>query len=280
MKKISSSVYIEDSYPGVIVGAMLFDEGVLLIDAPLRPDDGREWLNTVRREQKGSERTLVYLDSHPDRTLGGRALESTIIAHEAVVKVFEDRPSIFKAQVLESGTAWETCTGLSGIRWAAPNLAFVTHLQLYTGDAKILIEHHPGPDEGAAWVIAPESGVVFVGDLVTAKQPPFLAKANLEFWDQSLELLSSPAFDGYTIISSREGKINEKAIKDMRKFLGSAHKQLEKLARRKSAADNVEKMVDKLLGSFDFSARYRNQYYQRLLYGLHHCYTNKYQPPK
>ncbi|MEN8240709.1 MAG: hypothetical protein ABFS17_02215 [Chloroflexota bacterium] len=280
MKKISSSVYIEDSYPGVTVGAIISEESVVLIDAPLRPDDGREWLTTIRGEQTPSERTLVYLDSHPDRTLGGRAMDSTIIAHEAVGKVFEDRPSIFKAQVPESGTAWETCTGLSGIRWAAPNLGFVTHLQLHTGDAEIVLEHHPGPEEGAAWVVAPEAGVVFIGDLVTVKQPPFLPKANLEAWDQSLEALTSPAYKGYKMISSREGKINEKSIKEMRKFLSGVHKQLEKLARRRSSVDNVEKMVDKLLGTFDFSARYRNQYYQRLLYGLQHLYSTNYLVPK
>lgn len=127
MKKISSGIFIEDSYPGVTLGAIISEESLLLIDAPLRPDDGREWLNTIRTEQSVAERKLVFLDSHPDRTLGGRALDSTIIAHQAVGKMFEDRPSIFKAQVPESGTAWETCTGLSGIRWAAPNLTFIGH---------------------------------------------------------------------------------------------------------------------------------------------------------
>ena len=66
----------------------------------------------------------------------------------------------------------------------------------------------------------------------------------------------------------------------MRKFLSGVHKQLEKLSRRRSSVDNVEKMVDKLLGTFDFSARYRNQYYQRLLFGLQHLYTNNYLVPK
>lgn len=280
MKKISSGVYIEDSYPGVILGAIISGDDLLLIDAPLRPDDGREWLTTIRSEQNAAERTLVYLDSHPDRTLGGRALDSTIIAQEAVGKVFEDRPSIFKAQVPESGTVWETCTGLSGIRWAAPNLAFVNQMQLHRGDTDILLEHRPGPENGSAWVIAPEAGVVFIGDLITVKQPPFLSNANIEAWDQSLEELTSPNFKGYTIISSREGKINEKSIKEMRKFLSGVHKQLDRSARRRSSVDNLEKMVDKLLGSFDFSARYRNQYYQRLLYGLQHLYTNSYLTPK
>lgn len=276
MKKISSGIYIEDSYPGVTLGAIISEESLLLIDAPLRPDDGREWLNSLRAEQKISERTLVYLDSHPDRTLGGRALDSTIIAHQAVGKVFEDRPSIFKAQVPESGTTWETCTGLSGIRWAAPNLVFKNHLKVHTGESELVLEHHPGPDKGSAWVISHQAEVVFIGDLVTIKQPPFLAAANLEAWDLSLETLTSPSFKGYTMISSRDGRINEKSIKDMRKFLGGVHKQLEKLARRRSSTDQVEKMVDKLLGAFDFSTRYRNQYYQRLLYGLHHMYTTNY----
>lgn len=275
MKKITSEVYIEDSYPGVIVGAVLTGTGTIFIDAPLRPDDGREWLAAIRELQTGTERTLVYLDSHPDRTLGGRAMDSTIIAHEAVGKVFEDRPSIFKAQVPESGTAWETCTGLSGIRWASPNLGFTTHLQIHSGENKIFLEHHPGPQKGAAWLVLPEEGVVFVGDLITVRQPPFLANADLQAWDQSLELLSSN-YEEYDILSSREGKINERSIKDMRKFLGNVNKQLERLARRKSAVENVEKMVDKLLSSFSFSARYRNQYYQRLLYGLQHCYSKQY----
>jgi glyoxylase-like metal-dependent hydrolase (beta-lactamase superfamily II) len=276
MKRITSRIYIEDSYPGVIVGTVFTDAGMLLIDAPLRPDDGREWLAEVREKHDVRDRTLVYLDSHPDRTLGGRALESMIIAHEAVGKVFEDRPSIFKAQVPESGTEWETCTGLSGIRWAPPSLAFNDQMRLHFGETEIILENHPGPEDGAAWVLLPDDGVVFIGDLVTVKQPPFLSRADLEAWDQSLELLLSSAYQEYTIISSREGKVKDRAIKDMRKFIGSVHKLMERLARRKSAVDNIEKQVDKLLGSFDFSTRYRNQYYQRMLYGLQQLYSRKY----
>jgi glyoxylase-like metal-dependent hydrolase (beta-lactamase superfamily II) len=276
MKKITENIFIEDSYPGVTVGTVFSEGGVLLIDAPLRPDDGREWLAEVRGKQNVGDRILIYLDSHPDRTLGGRALESLIVAHESVLKVFEDRPSIFKAQVPESGTEWETCTGLSGIRWAPPSLAFNEQLRLHFGDTEILLEHRPGPEDGAAWVVLPAEGVVFIGDLITIKQPPFLSRADLEAWDQSLELLSTEPYKDFTLLSSREGKVNPRAIKDMRKFVSSVHKQLERLARRRSAVDNVEKHVDRLLGSFDFSSRYRNQYFQRMLYGLQHLYTNRY----
>jgi glyoxylase-like metal-dependent hydrolase (beta-lactamase superfamily II) len=276
MKKITSNVYIEDGYPGVAVGVVYTDETMVLIDAPLRPDDGRDWLAEARESQRGNDRALVYLDSHPDRTLGGRALDSTIIAHEAVSKIFEDRPSIFKAQVPESGTEWETCTGLSGIRWAAPNLGFTDTMTLHAGETEIILEHHPGPEDGASWLLVPDEEVLFVGDLVTVKQPPFLSNANLPAWEESLELLLTKPYQEYKIIGSREGRLNERAIKEMRKFINNVHKQLERLGKRKSKVETVEKQVDKLLGSFDFSTRYRNQYYQRMLYGLQHLYTRQY----
>lgn len=275
MKKIKSGVYIENSYPGVIIGAVPLGEAVLLIDAPLRPDDGRSWLATLRGIKGGADRLLVYLDSHTDRTLGGRVLESTIIAHENVLREFENRSSIFKAQIPESGTEWETCTGLSGIRWMSPHLAFSERANLQWKDTQIILEHHPGPDEGAIWVNLPEEQVVFIGDLVSLSQPPYLNNADLVAWEDSLDLLSKN-YKNYTIISSRDGIVTDREIKEMKKFTSSLHKQLERMARRNNSLQNIEKMVDKLLSQFKFEARYRNQYHQRLQHGLSQCYTLRY----
>ena len=105
MKKIASGVYLEKAYPGVMVGAVSVDERLLLIDAPLRPDDGREWLNALRNTHHGSDRMLVYLDSHTDRTLGGQVLESTIIAHMVpadinLVRIDIDRVSLKSRTIL------------------------------------------------------------------------------------------------------------------------------------------------------------------------------------
>lgn len=275
MEKISSGVYIEDAFPGVIVGAVPVGDGVLLIDAPLRPDDGRTWLSTLRGLKGGSDRVLVYLDSHTDRTLGGRVLESTVVAHKAVLRQFDERSSIFKSQIQESGEVWETCTGLSGIRWAPPQIGFSDKAHLHWRDADILLEYHPGPEDGAIWVILPHEEIVFIGDLVTSSQPPFLGRANLPAWEGSLDKLSKEYKD-YTRISSREGVISDREIKDMKKFISGIHKQLEKLNRRNAKPEDTEKLVEKQLGSFNFEPRYRNHYYQRLKFGLSHCFARQY----
>lgn len=275
MKKITTGVYIENSYPGVIIGAVPLGEAVLLIDAPLRPDDGRSWLATLRGIKGGADRLLIYLDSHIDRTLGGRVLESTVFAHENVMREFENRSSIFKAQVPEAGTEWENCTGLSGIRWMAPHIAFSDKTYLQWKDANIILEHHPGPDDGAIWVILPEEEVLFVGDLVSISQPPYLNNADLPAWEESLDLLNK-TYKNYTIISSRDGIISDREVKDMKKFISGLHKQLERMAKRNNNPKNTEKMVDKLLSQFKFEPRYRNQYHQRLQHGLSQCYAMRY----
>lgn len=275
MKKIASGVYLEKTYPGVIIGAAAVDDGLLLIDAPLRPDDGREWLNAMRNLHGGGDRVLVYLDGHTDRTLGGQVMDSTIIAHKSVQKILSQRPAIFKAQILESGDVWETCTGLSGIRWAAPQLAFSEEANLRWGDAEILLEHHPGPDGGAIWVILPEAGTVFIGDLVTLSQPPFFGQANLPDWENSLDLLSKK-YKHYKMVSSRDGVIEEDDIKTMKKFISGVHRQLDRLNRRKAKPQDTEKYVEKHVSGFDFDPRFRNHYYQRLKYGLMHCFARQY----
>jgi glyoxylase-like metal-dependent hydrolase (beta-lactamase superfamily II) len=275
MKKIASGVFLEKAYPGVIVGAVSMEDGLLLIDAPLRPDDGREWLNTLRNLYGGSDRMLVYLDSHTDRTLGGQVLESTIIAHKSVFRKFDSRTTIFKAHIHESGDVWETCTGLSGIRWAPPQLAFSQETKLLWGDDEIILEHHPGPDDGAIWVIVPEVGVVFIGDLVTMSQPPFLGQADLPAWEGSLEILNKKYKD-FKKVSSRDGLVEEEDIKAMKKYLSGVNKQLERLNRRKAKPQDTEKFVEKQMSTFDFDPRYRSHYYQRLKYGLMHCFARQY----
>ncbi len=44
MRKYRTGVLVESRYPGVIIGAVPSDDGILLVDMPLRPDDGRDWI--------------------------------------------------------------------------------------------------------------------------------------------------------------------------------------------------------------------------------------------
>ena len=278
MKEIASGIYVEDSYPGVLLGAVIMPKGTLMIDAPPRPDDGRSWQAALRSMGTGTSRLLLNLDSHPDRTLGNRAMDSTVIAQEQTVNIFDDRSAIFKAQIQDSGAEWEYCSGLSGIRWLTPNLFFTTHTMINWGEEEILIEHHPGPEPGACWVIVPSKEIMFIGDAVVIDQPPFLENADINAWLEALDLLSSAEYKNYTIISGRGGEVLEDHIREQKRFLKDVEKRIERLGRREVDPDETEKMVPKLLSGFDFPESKEDIYTQRLRYGLYNYYVNHYKP--
>ena len=277
MDAISNQVFIEEQYPGVTLGVISNSYGLIQVDAPPSPEDGRSWRAALMGLGSGPERILINLDPHPDRTLGARAMDCSVLAHEKTAQVFRNRPSTFKAQSDETGAVWETLSGLTGIRWVSPEISFTRTMTLHWGDTPILLESHPGPHPGAIWVILPEEKIVFVGDTVLKNQPPFLAQANLPVWLEELALLQSKEYSDFTIISGRDGTVSVAIIKSQVDFIKDIHKRLEKLSKRKQKPDMTDSLVQPLVSKFKASATRQKQFSQRLRYGLRHYYTRHYQ---
>ena len=276
MQQIGQGVFYEDFYLGVTLGALTFPHGIIMIDAPLRVEDARSWRSALINQRGGPNRLLVCLDEHPDRMLGLRTLESTIVTHQHIAHIFRNRPTIFKGQNAERGAVWETYGDAIGMRWAAPDITFTERMSLHWGGPEIVLEHHPGPTPGSIWVIIPELKIVFVGDMVLLDQPPFLADADLGAWLDGLAVLSD-SYSDYMIISGRGGATTMDAVKAQAKFLRNVKEQLEQLASRSVSPEATDALLIPLLRNFSFADEWRELYMQRLQYGLYQCYARIYQ---
>jgi cyclase len=276
MQSIADNVFIEDHYLGVTLGVIQQTRGLIQVDAPPSPEDSRSWRAALMSFSSGPERVLVNLDPHPDRTLGARAMDCTVIAQEKTAQVFRTRPTTFKAQGTETGADWETIPGLGTVRWAPPEISFTDQMYLHWGESSVLFEHHPGPSTGAMWVILPSEKVVFVGDLVPKNQPPFLAHADLPAWMETLEELLSSQYRGFTYISGRGGTVSTAVIKTQAELIKRIHDKLEKMAARGKSPDSTEKLIEPFLTNFKSSAARHKQYIQRMRYGLRHYYSRHY----
>jgi len=270
MQEIASNVYIEDQFHGVTLGVIVTPRGLIQIDAPPSPEDARSWRAALMNLGGGLERVLVNLDAHPDRTLGARAMDCIVIAHEKTAGTFRARPNTFKAQGEETGADWESIPGLGSVRWVPPEISFLTQMTMHWGSAPILLELHSGPSNGSIWVHMPEEKIVFIGDTVLKNQPPFFAGANLPDWIVSLNLLLSPAFKGYTLISGRGGVVTTNIVKTQLDFIKNVHDKLEKITTKKPNPAATEKLVASLLTWFKAPAARQKQFAQRLRYGLLH----------
>lgn len=275
MQEIHNHVFIEDQYPGVTLGAIALPHGLIQIDAPPAPEDGRSWRAALLSLSTGVERMLINLDGHPDRTLGDRAMDCTIIAHEKTAETFRNRPNTFKAQGEETGADWESVIGLGNIRWAPPEITFTSRMAIEWSNFPVLMEHHPGPTAGACWAILPEAQIVFIGDLVVKNQTPFIASANLPVWLKSLDYLMKN-FQDYTIVSGRGGIVQFSQIKNQYTQIETLYSQLEALAQSQAGADAVEKIIPAYMRSLQISSEKQKQYSQRLVYGLQHYYSRHY----
>lgn len=279
MHAITEGIFYEDIYAGVVLGAVILPKGTLFIDTPFRPDQARAWKSYVLTQGRGSNRILVNLDEHVDRTLGNRYIDLTILAHQETLNIIANRTNIFKGQQPETGAEWEKYPEMIGARWTLPDITFTEHLTLYWGDDVIHIDHRPGPSAGAIWVEIPDKKVVFVGDSVVANQPPYLADAYIPTWLDALSLLRRRRYQDYSIISGRSGPIPHETIKEQQALLRSIQGRLERLANRNRPPKDTVKMVPTLLDKMSFPKRYETFYLQRLQHGLREYYKIHYYNP-
>ena len=276
MQELSENIYIEDQYAGITLGAINLPHGLIQIDAPPSPEDGRAWRATLLNLGGGVERVLINLDSHPDRTLGVRAMDCTVIAHEITAQVFRSRPNTFKAQGDETGADWERIPGIGSIRWALPEITFSTQMIIHWNNIPVVLEHHAGPSAGAIWVVLPEQRIIFIGDLVLKGQPPFLSNSNLPSWIESLEALLKAPYRGATVVSSRGGIVTETVIRNQLEMIKKVNADLDKLAAKLASPASTEKLINPLLASIRSPAARQKQFAQRLRYGLSRYYVRHY----
>jgi glyoxylase-like metal-dependent hydrolase (beta-lactamase superfamily II) len=228
-------------------------------------------------QRGGSNRLLVCLDAHLDRTLGSRAMDCTIVSHQKTAQVFRNRPTIFKGQTMESGADWETFNDAIGIRWASPDITFSNTMSLFWGGPEVILEHHPGPGSGSIWVNIPEEKIAFIGDAVQVNQPPFLSNADLEAWVESLDALQHN-FRDYTLVSGRGGPVPFESVHTQQAYLKQIIQGLDKLVQANASPEMIEDLIPGLMKKLSFPAERREQYAQRLRTGLYQYYTRRFRP--
>jgi len=276
MKEIAENILIETDYEGVTVGAILSDRGVILIDTPLSPKDTNAWRTTASRAAGGSDRLLVLLDEHYDRTSGASSIKCPIITHEKTAQVLSGRPSS-KASTDITGTVWEENDQLMTTRWMQPEITFTQNLTINWGDAEILLEHYPGPSRGSTWVIVPERQAAFIGDTVTPGQPPFLANAEIDEWLNALHELVLVRFRDYVLVSGRGELVTKQDVKEQQKFLRKIRRRLDRLASSKSKISKVEEAGAGYADDFKPKSKKEAEVFRnRLSYGFVQYFSNHY----
>ncbi|MEE9274209.1 MAG: MBL fold metallo-hydrolase, partial [bacterium] len=85
MRRLGERLYAETGFQWANVGAAVSEEGVLLVDCPVRPSDSLRWREGLRPLSPKGIRYLIATDYHGDHTTGAAFVgDVTFIAPQRV----------------------------------------------------------------------------------------------------------------------------------------------------------------------------------------------------
>jgi glyoxylase-like metal-dependent hydrolase (beta-lactamase superfamily II) len=266
MRKIKKQVYIESKFTGVHLGVVRTHEGLMLIDCPLKSEEGKEWF--AQLSEYGVPRYLVLLDAHPDRVLGARAMELPLIAQDRTLETIREWADTFKGSLHPIGAESDRVKRITGVQRSAPEITFSKQMRIHLGEVIFEFLHRPGPQAGSSWILLPEEKVAFIGDTVAVDEPPYFGNANLERWLESLDELRSYPLEEYTLISSQGGPLNREEINAMARFLRKVEHRLQRVLNEKLNEQEIGLLAEELLEDFQVQGGRRDQMLLRLQAGL------------
>jgi cyclase len=182
LQEIADRVFVDLDYEGANVGCILTDEGAIVIDTPIIPEEGKHWAKTVSEMAD----TVLYVfntDHHRAHIMGNQFFDAPVLAHEFAWKemanykdtfiertknLFKKRPDIQKQ--------------FNEIRIVKPELCFTGKLVMEKGNRELHFVHLGGHTPATSGLFLPDDRILFTGDVVVVDEHPALGQCNSEEW--------------------------------------------------------------------------------------------------
>lgn len=276
MNKIANSIYISTDYPGVTVGAIITDDGVICVDAPIRPDDVHDWQDQIASVTDAPIRYVVNTDAQRERVIGQQWLGATVVATEAAGEKMRAYNDSFRQQVADMMVQLDALEAVEEVllnfKVLQPQITFGGKLILHTAKPRVEVWNVGGVTPGSAWVVLPDVKVAFVGDLVTVNAHPYMYEANTQQWLERLTELRKPAFPATKIVPGRGSVIRKDGTQKTSAYVRDARSKVKVLIRARRPKSDVATLLPGFMARYRVSDDVREQVQRRVRIGLEHVY--------
>ena len=189
MQQLNSDVYVETGYEGVNVGCVRTNEGLILIDTPMRPRDARAWRARVTQLTGQEIRYVINTSYHPHHMLGNHFFTpAPVIAHRTVWDQIESCSDGQRQRILEvlREKYPEAIGAHKELQTVRPRLTFTDRMILHCGVKSLRLIHLGGHSPAAIGVYLPEKEIFFSGDVFVNGQHPTVEEAHTGQWLRAL----------------------------------------------------------------------------------------------
>jgi cyclase len=265
---------VETGFRLVNVGAILTDQGFVLIDTPPYPQDARYWRERLTEISDLPILAIINTDSHRDRIFGNGWFDApVIIAHDETILQLQSLPSTFIDFSVEA-----FCHNLlgrssfAGAHLRLPTVGFTHRMQIRYGERTIPLLAMPGPSVGSVWVHLPDQRVLFVGDSVVTDQHPFIASPCTKQWLDSLSILRRARFPADQIVPGRGPLVDKTATEPISNYLRLVRRRVQSLYRAGRPRADTSTLVPELMDLFPYDLADTEQVQRRIKMGLDRIY--------
>jgi cyclase len=243
--QVADGVFCETTWDGANVGAILTDDGVVLVDSPMLPRDARAWKEQISRISEKRVVFLVNTDYHFDHMMTDCLLCDRIIAHSLAEPAFLAQDGEIFEQMLDlffPDVDAKAKRGVRKLRSVAPFITFSENLVLNMGSRRIEITRVGGHTPATAVVHLPESGILFTGDLHEHELHPYAGDGNIIEWIEALNRIEG--MDVTKIVPGHGDVCDLKSVVRMRQYFEEMKERVLELMRKGCNRDEVEERVD------------------------------------
>lgn len=274
MLELAPNVFVETGFRLVNVGAILTDQGFVLIDTPPYPQDARYWRERLAEISDKPVLAVVNTDGHRDRIFGNGWFDApVIIAHDETILQLKTLPPTFIDIAIE--TFCHNLLGRSsfaGARFRLPTVGFTHRMQIRYGEKIIPLLAMPGPSTGSVWVHLPEQRMLFTGDSVVTDQHPFITSSCTKQWLDSLSFLRRARFPADQIVPGRGPLVDKRATEPLSNYLRLVRRRVQSLYRAGRPRADTSTLVPELMDLFPYAMEDVERVQRRIKTGLDRIY--------
>jgi cyclase len=253
MRQLSKHLFAETEFQWANVGAAVTEEGVVLIDCPVRPTDSKRWQEELRSLNPLGIRYLIATDFHGDHCTGSAFVKgATFIAPQLVYEKIsgaKGRDTSFKGMFVETlrekGYV-EEANEITDAVLPLPKICFEETLTLHFPPLTFEIRRMGGHTPACSVVYVPEERVIFTGDVVMDSRCPGMGEANLSQWVKALDWVECLPVDH--IVPGHGGVCGKEVVRKLKEYLTEVRETMEKLVR--AGRTKVEAVEDGSLEKF------------------------------
>jgi cyclase len=198
MQTLKKRILVETGYLGANVSCLSTSRGLVFVDSPFLPEDGKNWSDLTRRQTGKKAAYVINTDHHYDHVLGNSFLTPNVICHSRAARGLDYmRDKKVLKQIIQEAfpdVLPEYESDIDRLELVRPHITFDKGLTLDMGDATIVLEYVGGHSPATIMIYLAEEKVLFTGDNVEG-QFPFFGQAHFGKWKEALLTMLSMDID-------------------------------------------------------------------------------------